>query len=187
MPRVRVDAEADVSIGDIPSAILPSILFICALAILRSDKGAFDAFLDGAADGMRTTAKLLPSLCALIVATSMLFASGLADDIASSLSGVFGAVGLPSEITPLLLTRPISGSASMASFSELLSRCGPDSGASLVASVIMGSSDTVIYVLSVYFSSVNVKRTRHAFPVALIAMIFCIFASSLVCRLFFDI
>ena len=169
-------------INTISSAVLPAILFLVALITLRSDRGAFDAFLDGASGGIRTAAGLLPSLCALIVATSMLFASGLADAIAYALSDLFNVIGLPSGITPLLITRPISGSASTAAYTELLEKYGADSSASTLASVIMGSSDTVIYVISVYFASAGVKRTRHAMPVAFAAMIFCILFASFICR-----
>lgn len=169
----------------VSAAVLPSILFLAALIILFSDKPSFDAFLSGASDGLTTAAGLLPSLCALIVAVEMLFASGFADFAASALSGVLGAVGIPSEIVPLLITRPISGSASTAAYTELLDVYGPDAFAVLVASVIMGSSDTVIYVISVYFSAIGIKKTRHALPAAFLTMIFCIFFSSFICRLFF--
>lgn len=168
----------------ISAAVLPSILFLAALVVLFSHKPTFDAFLSGAADGLSATARLLPSLCALIVAVEMLFASGFADFAADVLSGVTDRVGIPSEIVPLLITRPISGSASTAAYSEMLTEYGPDSYAVLLASVIMGSSDTLIYVLSVYFSAAGVKNTRHAVPAAVLTMIFCIFFSSFVCRRF---
>ncbi len=169
----------------VSAAVLPSILFLTALVVLFSDKSSFDFFLSGAADGVRSAVGLLPSLCALIVAVEMLFASGFAEFAADALSGILGAVGLPSEIVPLLITRPISGSASTAAYTELIDKYGPDSMAVLIASVIMGSSDTVIYVISVYFSAVNIKKTRHAMAAALLTMLFSIFLSSVICRLFF--
>ncbi len=169
----------------ISSAVLPVVLFVTALSVLATDSGTFDAFLSGASEGMGTAVKLLPSLCALIVAVEMLFASGFSEFAAEALSGVCGAVGLPSEIMPLLITRPISGSASTAAYTELLDLLGPDSPAVLAASVIMGSSDTVIYVISVYFSSAGIKKTRYALPVAFATMIFCILFSSFICRVFF--
>lgn len=169
----------------VSAAVLPSILFLTALVVLFSDKGSFDSFLSGAADGVRSAIGLLPSLCALIVAVEMLFASGFAEFAADALFSILGAVGLPSEIVPLLITRPISGSASTAAYTELIDQYGPDSMAVLIASVIMGSSDTVIYVISVYFSAINIKRTRHAMAAALLTMLFSIFLSSVICRLFF--
>lgn len=169
----------------IGASVLPAVLFLTALVVLFSHRASFDAFLSGASDGVRSAVGLLPSLCALIVAVEMLFASGFAEFAVDALSGVLGAVGIPSEITPLLITRPISGSASTAAYTELLDVYGPDSMAVLIASVIMGSSDTVIYVISVYFSSVGIKKTRHAMIAAFLTMIFSIFFSSFICRLFF--
>lgn len=167
------------------ASILPAILFLTALIVLFSDKSAFDAFLSGASDGVRSAAGLLPSLCALIVAVEMLFASGFADFAAEALSPVFGALGMPSELLPLLVTRPISGSASTAVYTGLLEKYGPDSMTALIASVIMGSSDTAIYVISVYFSSINIKRTRHALAASLLTMLVTIALSAVLCKIFF--
>ena len=95
--------------------------------------------------------------------------------------------GIPADILPLILTRPVSGSASTAAYAKLLEECGPDSAAAVCASIIMGSSDTMIYVISVYFSkAAGVRSTRHAFPVATIVMIFCILLSCVLFRLMFD-
>ncbi len=172
-------------IENIASATLPLVMLLVSLVILSSKKPLFDSFLSGAGEGAVTAAKLLPALCALIVSVQMLFASGIADAVAELLSGFTEKIGIPSEILPLLLTRPVSGSASSATFSELLSVYGADSFAAAVASVIMGSSDTMIYIMSVYFSSVGIKKTRHALPAAFLVMIFCILFSSYICRLWF--
>ncbi len=167
------------------SAVLPFVLFSVAVCVLVTDRRTFDSFLSGAGDGIKTAAGLLPSLCALVVAVEMLFASGFAEFAADSLSGVLSHLGIPSEIVPLLITRPVSGSASTAAYTELLDVFGPDSPAALAASVIMGSSDTVIYVVSVYFSSVGITKTRHALPAAFATMLFCILFSCFICRRFF--
>lgn len=172
-------------IEHISSAVLPIVMLLVSLVILSSKKPLFDSFLSGAGDGAVTAAKLLPSLCALIVSVEMLFASGVADAAASLISDFTSIFGIPSEILPLLLTRPVSGSASSATFSELLSVYGADSYAASVASVIMGSSDTMIYIMSVYFSSVGIKKTRHALPAAFLVMIFCIVFSCFICRIWF--
>ena len=94
-------------------------------------------------------------------------------------------VGIPAELTPLLVTRPFSGSASLAVLEDLLRALGPDSLPSLCACVLMGSSDTAVYVLSVYFSAVGVRRSRYALPCALAVMVFCVVLSCLICRLLF--
>ena len=92
-------------------------------------------------------------------------------------------IGIPSEILPLLLTRPVSGSAATAVFSALADDLGADSFPALCAAVIMGSSDTLAYVTAVYFSSVEVRRTRHTYPVALAVMLLCVFLSCLLVRI----
>lgn len=142
----------------------------------------FGAFLRGAKEGMRTCIGLLPTLCALLTAVSMLNASGAVARLASALAPAAEVIGVPSELLPLLLTRPFSGGASMSAFTDLLSRVGPDSLPGLCASVIFGSSDTVVYVITVYFSSVGVKKTRWAFPCALAITLFGVFFSCFLCR-----
>jgi spore maturation protein B len=127
-------------------------------------KNYFDAFVSGAKEGLRTAVGLLPTLTALTVAISMLNASGLVAFLAELLAPLATPLGLPSELLPLLLTRPFSGGASLAAYGDLLSRLGADSFAGLCASVIYGSSDTLVYVITVYCSSVGIRRTRWAFP-----------------------
>ncbi len=153
--------------------------------MLLGKKPYFDAFLRGARQGLQTAVTLLPSLCALVVAVSILQASGASAFLSNLLAPAAEAIGIDSALLPLILTRPFSGSASMAVYSQLLEQSGPDSFCALCASVIMGSSDTVIYVLTVYFSSVQIRKTRYAFPCAFAVMLFCIFFSCFLCRLWF--
>ena len=169
----------------ISSYIIPTVLVVASLIILFSKKDYFSAFLDGALGGAKSAVSLLPTMCALIVGVSMLSASGITDYLARLLKPVFSLVGIPSEIITLILTRPISGSASLATFTEIIKSCGADSIAGLCASVIMASSDTVIYVISVYFSTSKIRKTRHALPIALFISIFCVFLSCIVCNLIF--
>lgn len=155
------------------------------LCLFGRKKNYFDAFLAGAREGLNTAISLLPTLAALLVAVRMLTASGALADLAALIAPAAEKLGLPAEILPLLMTRPFSGSASTAAYSSLLSDLGPDSFPALCASVIMGSSDTMIYVCAVYFSSVNARRTRHALPCAFAVMLFSIFLACAVCRLYF--
>ena len=139
----------------------------------------------GAKQGLQTAINLLPTLCALIVGVTMLNASGAVELLSKLLSPIANAVGIPTELLPLLLTRPFSGSASTASFVELLERVGADSLTGLCASVIFATSDTMVYIISVYFSSVGIKRSRATFPIAIAVMLFCIFFSCFLCRIWF--
>lgn len=174
------------TVDSVSSLVIPAILLIFSLLLFGGKKNYFSAFLEGARDGLKTTVSLVPTMVLLLVALSMLSASGATDIIASTLAPFGEKIGVPSEIIPLLITRPVSGSAANAAFSELLNKCGADSFPAFAASVIMGSSDTLIYVISVYFSGApSVKRTRHAFPVSFAVMFFCIFFSCFIARLFY--
>ena len=155
---------------------MPLILGVVGIILLFAKQDRFESFLQGAKQGLQTAINLLPTLCALIVGVSMLNASGAIELLSHFLSPLFGTIGVPAELLPLLLTRPFSGSASTASFVELLEQVGADSFAGLCASVIFATSDTMVYIISVYFSSVGIAAA---------VMVFCIFFSCFLCRMWF--
>ena len=167
------------------SYVLPGVLATIGGLMLFGRRDYLAAFTRGATEGLRCAVRLFPTLCALLTAISLLNASGAVELLSRALSPIASRIGVPSELLPLLLTRPFSGSASTAALSRLLEQVGADSLAGLCASVIFGSSDTLVYVISVYFSSVGVRRTRWALPCALLVMLFCVFASCFLCRLWF--
>ena len=169
----------------ISSLAIPAVVCAAAAIILFGKKGYFESFTEGAKEGLRTAVGLLPTLVALVIAIKLLGASGLPDLIAEAASPVADRIGVPSELLPLLTTRIFSGSASNAAYASLLEKYGPDSFVSLCASVIMGSSDTMLYVISVYFSAVGIKKSRYALPCAVAVMVFCVFFSCMVCRIRF--
>lgn len=156
-----------------------------AICLFGRKRNYFDDFLSGAREGLETAVSLLPTLAALLAAVRMLAASGLLHDLSALIAPLAERIGLPGELLPLLLVRPFSGSGSTATYSTLLEEVGPDSFAGLCASVIFGSSDTLLYIAAVYFSAAGVRRTRHALPCALAVMLFSIFLACAVCRLFF--
>ena len=170
----------------ISSLTVPLIMTAAALIMLLprfSGGDGVGVFVNGAREGLRTAASMLPTLVLLNVAVSLFSASGLAGFPSSVLALPADRIGIPSEILPLLLTRPVSGSAATAVFSALADDLGADSFPALCAAVIMGSSDTLAYVTAVYFSSVGVRRTRHTYPVALAVMLLCVFLSCLLVRI----
>lgn len=167
------------------SLVIPSVILMVCAALTFSKKATFDDLLLGAKDGIMTCARLLPTLIVLLVSVSMLSASGLLDFAVKLVTPAAERLGIPAEILPLVLTRPISGSASNAVLADLYRRCGADSFASRVASVIAASGDTVLYVSAVYFGSVGIKKTRHTLLAAILTIIFCVFFSSIVCSLIF--
>ena len=164
---------------------MPLVMALAGLLMLFGKKDYFRAFTEGAAEGLQTTVRLLPTLVALMVAVTMLNASGAVTWITQLLSPLADVIGVPSELLPLLVTRPFSGSASTAAYSTLLTSVGADSFVGLCASVIFGSSDTVVYVIAIYCSSVGIRSTRWAFPCAFAVMLFCVFFSCFLCRLWF--
>ena len=172
-------------IEQISHLAIPLVMVAVGLLMLMGRRDYFLFFCQGAREGLRTAVQLLPTLTALTVAISMLNASGAVEAVTRLFTPAANAIGLPAELLPLLLTRPFSGGASTAALSDLFARVGTDSAAGLCASVIFGSSDTLVYVISVYCSSVGIRRTRWAFPVAIGVMLFCIFFSCFLCRMWF--
>ena len=169
----------------ISALAIPAVICTAGIFMLFSKKPYFESFTEGAKDGLKTAIGILPTLIALVVAISLFNASGIPQLISSAISPYASKIGIPAELIPLLITRPISGSASTAAYSSLLETYGADSFVSLCASVIMGSSDTMLYVISVYFASVGIKKSRYAIPCAVAIMLFCIFFSCLICRWWF--
>lgn len=175
-------SEAISVLGRMSSYLIPLLMGGIGLLMLAGKRSYFDAFLVGATDGLKTAVRLVPTLVMLLVAVGMLRASGALNVIGGLLAPVCSVLGVPEELLPLLLTRPFSGSAATATYSSLLREVGANSFAAQCASVIMGSSDTAVYVITLYFSSVGVKRTRYALPVSLLLMAFCVFFSCFLCR-----
>lgn len=160
------------------SLSVPLVLCLFAVLLLATrKKDTLSAFTTGAEQGLRTTVSLLPTLILLMVGISMFSASGLPERLAELLSPITEPLGIPGELLPLLLLRPVSGSGSTAMLTDLFDRYGADSLPGLCASILMGSSETLLYVFAVYFGSVGVRRTRHAFPTAFLVMMLCIFLS----------
>lgn len=170
---------------NIAALAIPSVISLAAAVMLFGRSGYFDSFIEGAREGLGTAIKILPTLIALVVAINMLGSSGLTDKLSELILPYSTKLGLPSEIIPLLITRPFSGSASSAAYSELLRANGAQSFSSLCASVIMGSSDTVVYIISLYFSSVGIKKSSYAFPCAIAVMLFSVFFSCFICAVMF--
>lgn len=172
-------------IEKISAFILPCVVLFVGLILVFGKKDYFSYFIEGAFDGMKNAFGLLPSICPLIVAVSAFTASGASDFLSSVLSPLFERIGIPPDIFSLILTRPLSGAASIAVFDDIIAKCGADSFPSLCASVIMASSDTVFYVLCVYFSQSGIKKTKYAIPVALFNCVLCVVLSCALCRAFF--
>ena len=149
--------------------ILPLFLLLCLTAGALRRVPVYDAFLEGAKEGLKTAWRILPSLTAMLCAIRAFSACGLLNALCGLLAPAAALFRLPEETLPLMLLRPVSGSASLAMLKSILHTCGPDSRAGLVASVMTGSSETVFYTCGVYLAAANTKKTRHIIPCALMA------------------
>lgn len=146
-------------------------LFIAVVLVFGLVKKVplFDAFCEGAREGIRTLLSIAPTLVGLIVAVDMLKASSATDMLCSFISPAAEQLGFPKEIVPMILLRPISGGGSTALLTNVYKECGPDSFAGLCASVLAGSTETTFYAIAVYYGSVGIKRIRHTLFAALSA------------------
>lgn len=149
--------------------ILPLILMISSLCVLRNRENPYDTLLSGAADGLQILISLIPTLILLLTAVTMLRASGAVEWISSLLSPVFHFFGIPPETALLVLIRPFSGSAALAMGTELMTTYGADSVIGRTAAIMLGSTETTFYAISVYFGAAGIKKTRYTIPAALIA------------------
>ena len=165
--------------------IVPLLLAVTAIAALRKRENAYDILTDGAREGLSMLLTIAPSLIVLLSAVGMLRASGALEALSHALSPVLEFLGIPPQTVLLLLVRPISGSAALALGAELITAHGPDSLVGRTAAVMLGSTETTFYTVSVYFGACGVKKTRYAVPAALIADLTGFLAASWTVRLFF--
>ena len=165
--------------------IVPLILAVTALAALRKKENAYDILTDGAREGFKMLLTIAPSLVVLLSAVGMLRASGALESWAEVLAPALRFLGIPPETVLLILVRPISGSAALAIGAELIAAHGPDSLIGRTAAVMLGSTETTFYTISVYFGSWGITKPRYAVPAALIAYVVGFLAASGTVRLFF--
>ena len=152
------------------------ILLIIVFAFIEKEK-VFDTFLKGAKEGIEIVIKIFPTLVGLIIAIGALRSSGILDLIISVIKPVIYMLKIPFEIMPLALIRPISGSASIAIATDIMNKYGVDSNIGLIASTIMGSTETTLYTIAIYTSGIGIKKTRFVLLVALCADFVGIIAS----------
>lgn len=169
-------------ISDIAIAVFVGFVLIFAL-FKRTE--VYPSFISGAEDGLKTAVKIIPQLVGLMVAIKAFNASGAMDYIVALIKPVADILHFPSEALPFALLRPVSGSGSLAMATDIFGRYGADSFAGRVASVMMGSTETTFYVISVYFGAVGVKNVRHTLLCALLADVFSMVLSTVVCALMF--
>ena len=166
---------------------LPILLSVFGILFLTAGKRCTRAFLRGAGEGLSACAGLFPTLLLFVCAVSLFRASGAISLMTAGLSDICRVLHIPTDLLPLLLTRPVSGSASTAVLSDLLSAYGPDTPVGMAASVLCGASETVLYVLSVYTGGISLSSTRHLPLAAALTTIFVTFLSLTVSRMLFGV
>ncbi|TQI68946.1 nucleoside recognition domain-containing protein [Clostridium sp. KNHs216] len=164
---------------------IPVVVFLIVIFGLMRGVPLFDTFVAGAKEGFSSSISILPSLVGLMMAVSMLNASGALDILSSLLAPAARLLGLPPEVMPLALIKPVSGSGATAVLAQIFQNNGTESFAGRVASVMSGSTETTFYAIAVYFGSVGVKKTRHTIPAAMTADLTAFVVSALTVRLFF--
>lgn len=165
--------------------IVPGILFLSAALTLRKQENVYDLMLRGAAEGLQLTLHILPALIFLLTAVHMLRSSGAVEQISRLLAPAFSFFGIPPETALLVLIRPISGSAALAVGAELMAEHGVDSLVGRTTAVMLGSTETTFYTISVYFGAAGIQKTRYTIPAALFADFVGFFMASWTVRLFF--
>ena len=149
--------------------LVPILLLGISLVALKRQEDAYDLLLSGAAEGLKMLLSIVPALVILMTAVSMLSASGAMELLSRLLSPVFSFFGIPPETAILILIRPISGSAALAVGSELMAIHGVDSQIGRTVAVMLGSTETTFYAISVYFGAAGIRKTRYTVPAALFA------------------
>ena len=148
---------------------MPLIMGCVGLYALGRGVDVFSALTDGMQDGLKTLLRIFPSLLALLPAIAMVRASGLLDAVTGLLSPVLDVLGIPEQLAPLLLLRPLSGSGALAAATDLIGQYGADSLLGRTAAVMLGSTETTFYVLAVYFGAAGIQKGRRILPAALLA------------------
>ncbi|MCF7833270.1 MAG: spore maturation protein [Candidatus Marinimicrobia bacterium] len=168
-------------------SVLAIPLIIVFIPLYGYAKGVkvYEEFTEGAKEGFQVALRIIPFLVAIFLAISVFRASGAMDILTWIISPITSKIGMPGEVVPMALMRPLSGSGALGIMSELIKTNGADSFIGRLASTMMGSTETTFYIIAVYFGSINVKQTRHALPAALLADLAGIIASVVVCHAVF--
>jgi spore maturation protein SpmA len=164
---------------------IPFLLGFFPLYAAIKGISVYEEFIEGAKEGIQVALRIFPYLVAILVAVGIFRAAGGIDILSRLLAPLLDLIGLPTQVLPLVLVRPLSGSAATGLFAEIVKACGPDSYAAQLAGTILGGTETTLYVLAVYFGSVAIRRGRHALAAGLLADAAGVAASLVICRLVF--
>lgn len=165
--------------------ILPFIIFVILVWATIKKVPTYEVFVEGAKDGFTTAIRIIPYIVAIMVGVGMLRASGFLDILSNLLKTPLEYLKIPIDVLPLMVTRSLSGGATLGVFSDIVANNGVNSFATKLGAVIVGSSETTFYVLAVYFGSVGIKKFRHAVIAGVLADVIGIILAVIVCRFMF--
>jgi spore maturation protein B len=160
------------------------ILLVVAYGMFKGVK-VYECFIEGAKDGLSICLRIFPYLLAMLVAVSVFRESKALDYLISAVRPIVSLIGLPGEIVPLVLIKPLSGSGAVGIFTDILKEYGPDSLIGIIASIIMGTTETIFYTLTVYYGAVGVKKIRHTLWAAVMADLTAIIVAVTIARMMF--
>ena len=172
-------------INFLSNVAMPMVILLIIMYGLREKNKVFDTFLEGAKEGIKTTLSILPTLIGLFLAIGALRSSGVLELIINISSPILDILNFPSELMPLAILRPISGSGSIAVATDIMKSCGVDTLIGNIASTILGSTETTLYTIAVYTSCIKIKKTRYILIAALAADIVGIIASTIICKIMY--
>ena len=158
---------------NIGNFLIPMVVFLIILYAFFKKVKIYDSFIVGAKEGLELAISVLPYLVAMLFSTNIFLKSGIVDSFFSMFDSFFKTIGVPREILPMAIVRPISGNASFAVMVDLIKTYGPDSFIGRVASAVQGATDTTIYVLSLYFGSIGIKKIKYSLWVGLLTDLTC--------------
>lgn len=163
--------------------ILPIIILFCLFISFIKKVNAYKSFSKGAKESVFLIIEIFPFICAIIIMVELMNVSGISKVISSVFGPVFQCFGIPKELSQFVILKPLTGSGSLALLNDIYTQYGTDSYISRCASVIMGSSETVFYISSIYFSKTKVTRLLYAIPVALLASFCAAIIGCLLCKI----
>ncbi|MTI65950.1 MAG: spore maturation protein [Firmicutes bacterium] len=167
-------------------SIIPFIMSIILIHGFIKGINLYDVFVEGAKEGFKTAIKIMPYLIAIFVAIGIFKRSGAMNIMVNLFTPITKLLGIPKEVVPLVIMRPISGSGSLAVVKDIVTTYGADSFIGRVASTMMGSAETIFYTMAIYFGAIGIKNSRHTLSAALLSHIAAVIASVFICNLVFN-
>ena len=166
-------------------SVIPAIMSIILIHGYIKGISLYDCFVEGAKEGFKTAIRVMPYLIAIFIAIGIFKRSGAMEILVSIFNPLGKVLGIPKEVIPLVIMRPISGSGSLGVVKDIVTTYGPDSFIGRVASTMMGSAETIFYTMAVYFGAVGIKDSRHTLKAALLSHLAAVVASVFICGLVF--